>query len=101
MVSFMSSKDCLSVSKRTSNSDVRCETPVVVLAKKKKKKKDPKKEDDEEEGIDVLPMIGGVAVALVVGAPVYLVSNIKLAMFTAIGGGIMGYTTGKMFTDWG
>ena len=76
----MSSKDCLNGSRKNSNYDVRCETPVVVLAKKKKKKKDTKKEEDEEEGIDVLPMIGGVAIALVVGAPVYLVSNIKLAM---------------------
>ena len=58
-------------------------------------------EDEEGGGIDVLPMIGGVAIALVIGAPVYLVANIKLAMFAAIGGGIMGYTIGKMFTDWG
>ena len=35
------------------------------------------------------------------GAPVYLASNIKLAMFASIGGGVMGYTTGKMFSDWG
>ena len=88
-------------------SETRAESPLVIpemKQKKKKKKKDPKKEDEEEEeggGIDALPIVGGVIIALSVGAPVYLVSNIKLAMFTAIGGGIMGYTTGKMFTDWG
>lgn len=60
--------------------------------------------EEEEEGgggAGMLPVLGGVTVAAVMGAPVYFVSNIKLAMFSAIGGGIMGYTTGKMFSDWG
>ena len=89
---------------QTSESDYKAQSPsntAPELRKKKKKKKDAKKGDDEEEGIDVLPIVGGVSIALIVGAPVYIVSNIKLAMFTAIGGGIMGYTTGKMFSDWG
>ena len=70
-----------------------------VRKKKKKKKSDWKQE--LEEGIETLPLLGGVSIALCLGAPVYLASNIKLAMFAAIGGGIMGYTTGKMFSDWG
>ena len=90
---------------RISESDFEVQTPCNTIPepkkKTKKKKKDAKKADDEEEGIDVLPIVGGVSIALVVGAPVYIVSNIKLALFTAIGGGIMGYTTGKMFSDWG
>ena len=69
--------------------------------KKKKKKKKSDKKQELEEGIETLPLLGGVSIALCLGAPVYLASNIKLAMFAAIGGGIMGYTTGKMFSDWG
>ena len=72
---------------------------------RKKKRKKAEEEDrwqqELEEGIETLPILGGFSVALVVGAPVYLAANIKLAMFAAIGGGIMGYTTGKMFSDWG
>ena len=49
----------------------------------------------------MLPIVGGMEIALIVGAPVYIVSNIKLAVCTAIGEGILGYTTDKMFTDWG
>ena len=35
----------------------------------------------------MLPIVSGMEIALTVGAPVYIVSNIKLAMFTAIGEG--------------
>ena len=70
------------------------------VKKKKKKKKDDQKQGFED-GMETLPILGGFTVALLVGAPVYLASNIKLAMFSAIGGGVMGYTTGKMFSDWG
>ena len=70
------------------------------MRKKKKKKKDDQKQEFED-GMETLPILGGFSVALLVGAPVYLASNIKLAMFSAIGGGVMGYTTGKMFSDWG
>ena len=70
---------------------------------KPKKKKD-KKEDakaQEEGGVDVIPVFGGVMVASVLGGPVVLIAGLKLGMFAAIGGGIMGYTTGKMFSDHG
>ena len=69
--------------------------------KKKKKKKKSDAKQDLEDGMETLPILGGFFVALLVGAPVYLASNIKLAMFASIGGGVMGYTTGKMFSDWG
>ena len=69
--------------------------------KRKKAEEETRWQQELEAGIETLPILGGFSVALVVGAPVYLAANIKLAMFAAIGGGIMGYTTGKMFSDWG
>ena len=69
--------------------------------KRKKAEEEDRWQQELEAGIETLPILGGFSVALVVGAPVYLAANIKLAMFAAIGGGIMGYTTGKMFSDHG
>ena len=40
---------------------------------------------------------GAVFIATCVGGPAVLVAGLKLGAFAAIGGGIMGYTTGKMF----
>ena len=63
-----------------------------------------KKEEDkekEEGGIDPIPVFGGVLIGSVLGGPVLLIAGLKLGMFAAIGGGIMGYTTGKMFSDYG
>ena len=42
---------------------------------------------------------GAVFIATCVGGPAVLVAGLKLGMFAAIGGGIMGYTTGKMFAE--
>ena len=108
-LSFSSSKQFMSefhFSSNKSNSDELNDFGEGIDKKKQKKKKKKKKKDsdideEEEQGVDVLPILGGFSIAIVVGAPVYIVSNIKLAMFSAIGGGIMGYTTGKMFSDWG
>ena len=47
----------------------------------------------------MLPMGGAVFIAACVEGPAILVVGLKLGMFTAIGGGIMGYTTGKMFAE--
>ena len=33
------------------------------------------------------------------GGPAILAAGLKLGMFAAVGGGMMGYTTGKMFAD--
>ena len=89
------------------------------MRKLKPKKKSKKKTDDavekEEGGIDPIPVFGGVlighntqanecgkiALGSVLGGPVLLIAGLKLGMFAAIGGGIMGYTTGKMFSDYG
>ena len=85
---------------------LRCQNDQNQDTVKKRKRRKAEEEEDRwqqelEAGIETLPILGGFSVALVVGAPVYLAANIKLAMFAAIGGGIMGYTTGKMFSDWG
>ena len=70
--------------------------------KVKEKVKDWKeKQNEEEEGVDVIPIVGGVLIASVLGLPVVLIAGLKLGMFAAIGGGAMGYTTGKMFSDHG
>ena len=69
--------------------------------KKKKKKKKSEEEEEEEGGIDAIPIVCAVFIASVFGGPVCLIANLKLGMFAAIGGGIMGYTTGKMFSDHG
>ena len=57
------------------------------------------KSKDEEKGLDPLPVI--VLIDSLLGGPVCLVANLKLGLFAAICGGIMGYTTGKMFSDHG
>ena len=60
----------------------------------------PKKDKKEEEGdVAMLPMAGAAFIATCVGGPAILVVGLKLGMFAALGGGIMGYTTGKMFVD--
>ena len=71
--------------------------------KKKDKKKDwkEKQKEEEGEGVDVIPIVGGVMIASVLGLPVVFIAGIKLGLFAAIGGGAMGYTTGKMFSDHG
>jgi hypothetical protein len=70
--------------------------------KQKEKKKDWKeKEEEEGGGVDVIPIVGGVFIGGVLGVPVILIAGLKLGMFAAIGGGAMGYTTGKMFSDHG
>ena len=69
--------------------------------KKKKKKKKSEEEEEEEGGIDAIPIVCAVFIASVLGGPVCLIANLKLGMFAAIGGGAMGYTTGKMFSDHG
>ena len=47
----------------------------------------------------MLSMAGAVFIATCIGGPAILVVGLKLGIIAAIGGGIMGYTTGKMFAD--
>ena len=74
---------------------------VAVKKKKKKKKKQSEEDEEEESHIDPIPIVCAVMIASVFGGPVCLIANLKLGMFAAIGGGIMGYTTGRMFSDHG
>ena len=46
-------------------------------------------------------MAGALLIASCLGGPVMFGVGLKLGMFAAIGGGIMGYTTGKMIEEHG
>ena len=61
------------------------------LAAKKKRRR--KKKAEEENSIDPIPIVCAVMIASVFRGPVCLIANLKL--------GIMGYTTGRMFSDHG
>ena len=49
-------------------------------------------------GPAILGTISGYSSVKTYHVPV-LVAGLKLGMFAAVGGGIMGYTTGKMFAE--
>ena len=64
------------------------------------KPKEWKNKNDDEDS-EVLPMFGAMFIASCLGGPVCVLAGLKLGMFAAVGGGIMGYTTGKMFAESG
>ena len=71
-----------------------------IRTKRKKKSTGKSKAEEElEAGIDILPVFVGLICAGTLATPVILLMGLKLGMFAAIGGGAMGYTTGKMFSD--
>ena len=70
------------------------------LREAKKKAKDKKEEEDGSQ-VPVVPMAGAVVIASVLGGPVCLMAGIKLGMVAALGGGIMGYTTGRLIEEHG
>ena len=80
-------------------SNIRTRRPSKVPEPKKKKVKKEEAKVKEKGGMDPIPVFGGVLIASVLGGPVVFIAGLKLGMFVAIGGGIMGYTTGKMFSD--
>ena len=67
----------------------------------KKKKRRRKKKAEEKNSIDPIPIVCAVMIASIFRGQVCLIANLKLGMFVAIVGGIMGYTTGRMFSDHG
>ena len=71
----------------------------------KKKKRRRKKKAEEENSIDPIPIVCAVMIASIFRGQVCLIANLKLGRFVAIVGGIMGgimgYTTGRMFSDHG
>ena len=46
-----------------------------------------------------VPIAGALFVATCLGTPVIALTGLKLGMFAAVGGGIMGFATGKMFAE--
>ena len=52
-----------------------------------------------EPGGSQIPIAGALFIATCLGSPVCAVAGLKLGMFAAVAGGIMGYTTGKMFAE--
>ena len=65
------------------------------------KKKVKEKKEEESSQVPVVPMAGAVVIASVLGGPVCLMAGIKLGMVAALGGGIMGYTTGRLIEEHG
>ena len=52
----------------------------------------------ERSGSQV-PIAGALFIATCVGSPVTALAGLKLGMFAAVGGAIMGFATGKMFAE--
>jgi hypothetical protein len=50
-------------------------------------------------GSSQVPIAGALFVATCLGTPVIALTGLKLGMFAAMGGGIMGFATGKMFAE--
>ena len=46
-----------------------------------------------------VPIAGALFIATCVGSPVMALAGLKLGMFAAVGGAIMGFATGKMFAE--
>ena len=46
-----------------------------------------------------VPIAGALFVATCLGTPVIALTGLKMGMFAAVGGGIMGFATGKMFAE--
>ena len=46
-------------------------------------------------------MFGAMFIASCLGGPVAVLAGMKLGLFAAVGGGMVGYTTGKMFAESG
>ena len=52
-----------------------------------------------KQGSSQVPIAGALFVATCLGTPVIALTGLKLGMFAAVGGGIMGFATGKMFAE--
>ena len=52
-----------------------------------------------KHGSSQVPVAGALFVATCLGTPVIALTGLKLGMFAAVGGGIMGFATGKMFAE--
>ena len=59
------------------------------------------KNTNQDKDSEVLPMFGAMFIASCLGGPVCVLAGMKLGLFAAVGGGMVGYTTGKMFAESG
>ena len=57
--------------------------------------------DKQEKGggNSQVPIATALFVATCLGTPAIALTGLKLGMFAAVGGGIMGFATGKMFAE--
>ena len=46
-----------------------------------------------------VPIAGALFVATCLGTPVIALTGLKMGVFAAVGGGVMGFATGKMFAE--
>ena len=53
----------------------------------------------QEGGSSQVPVATALFVATCLGTPAIALTGLKLGMFAAVGGGIMGFATGKMFAE--
>ena len=71
---------------------------------------DEEEEEEEEEAVSILiednkpdysqvPIAGALFVATCLGTPVIALTGLKMGIFAAVGGGVMGFATGKMFAE--
>ena len=63
-------------------------------------------QSSEEESLALLkpdysqvPIAGALFVATCLGTPVIALTGLKMGIFAAVGGGVMGFATGKMFAE--
>ena len=77
---------------------IRTRRDTLAPPRKLKKKDTPEKKSSESH---VLPMVAAVLVASCLGGPVMFAAGLKLGVFAAVGGGMMGYTTGKIIQEHG
>ena len=77
---------------------IRTRRDTLAPPRKQKNKDTPEKKCSETH---VLPMAAAVMVASCLGGPVMFVAGLKLGVFAAVGGVMMGYTTGKIIQEHG
>ena len=46
-----------------------------------------------------VPIAGALFVATCLGTPVIALTGLEMGVFAAVGGGVMGFATGKMFAE--
>ena len=55
--------------------------------------------EDNKPDYSQVPIAGALFVATCLGTPVIALTGLKMGVFAAVGGGVMGFATGKMFAE--